>query len=186
MGWIEAKKRYDDGITLADQKTEDLVARRVLKGMGFVQRQLPDLERVLDIPIDRDQAVWPRVEAALYALALRSDRSGIFGSGRAQPGMFVIDVRETEAKHKLIKDMEPMFAAHKSKPHPLLLTRVKGLQESLAYFPVGVGDFDFMNAFLQPPFSVIARFGDWWIVVQETTHFIRQCGPYRLGPGATT
>lgn len=184
MGWLEARRRYTEGETLATQAVEDLVARRVLRGMGFVGRQVPELEKALGIKSDFNTALWPRTYQLLRSMGGHSGKSWIFGFDRTNPGYFEIDVRETEHHHKNMLDMIPMFIQHKDRPHPLFLTRVKDTQTSLAYYLLR-HDIDCNNtlqinaAWLVPPVQFIAEAGPWWIVVQETEHFISQFGPYQ-------
>ena len=69
MGWQEAQRRYKKRETLADQSTEDKVARRVLRGLGLTAKQLPVLERRLLGSADFDEALWPRTLAVWKQLA---------------------------------------------------------------------------------------------------------------------
>lgn len=182
MGWIEAQQRYKSGETLAEQNVEDLVARRVLRGLGFVARQIGDLEKALGLPSNWDQALWPRTIEVLRVISARTHGPWLFGTDLGHPGLFAIDVREVDPGHKRILELGDMLAVHRDKPHPLFLTRVKGTQVSLAYYPLTADPdegYSRSATWLKPPVRFIAEFGPWWIAVQETEHFIAQFGPYQ-------
>lgn len=188
MSWQEAKKRYENGDTLAKQQTEDLVARRVLRGLGFVERQLFDIEKALDLRDRGDMALWPRTfDVMQLMLARRGWLGEIFGTIGKTEATYSVEVQESDPQHKPILELLPLFAAHKNAPHPMYMTRVKGTKLSLTYYlvsamfygPEGSREAD-MYALLTPPVNVIAAAGiHWWLVAQETEHFISQFGPFK-------
>ena len=73
MGWQEARAKHKLSGPLNDQKVEDLVARRVLRGLGYVAKQLPELERALGFRDTWDDPMWPRVRKVLGAVAWASN-----------------------------------------------------------------------------------------------------------------
>jgi len=160
MGWLEAREHYKTGETLAGQNVEDLVARRVLRGLGLVSRQVPEIERALHIKGDTyDQPLWLRTRTILQAITTQSDRQWVFGVDEDTPGLFRIDVRETDPHHKEILELSDMLCeAHT--PYPLFLTRVKNTQVSLAYFLMRHEDTDnhklhITASWLKPPVQFI-------------------------------
>lgn len=180
MGWQEAKKRYDLGETAASQKVEDLVARRVIRGMGGVERQLPQFERSYGL-YNPDSALWPRTFAVLQAA---HPWPGFFGA----PGSAALwepQVIEVDAHHKAIMEYAESFSSLTKPPYPVFFTRVKDTQISLVYYLVrhdltGAHSTHVTSRWLIPPVQFIASIEPWWLAVQETEHFIRQFGTYQL------
>ena len=187
MGWMEAQARYKDGSTLASQRVEDLIARRVLRGMGFVERQLDALERALHIKKDYDAALWPRTEAVLRTCAFRE--SMFLGPSANEPGWFTIDTREVNADHKEILTLVPELEECVKPPYPLFFTRVKNTQQARAYYllrnesdPHGIVPARLYREhahWVQPPVSFLASVGPWWLTVQEIEHFVSQLPLYK-------
>lgn len=180
MGWREAGARYADGSTLATRPVEDVVARRVLDGMGFKQKDLPSLERALGITPDFDVAAWPRTHAVLRGMAALSG-CRLIGAQKGL-GMYEIEVLEVGGKHAEIMAMLDMLDLHMAPPHPLMLTRVKDSPLSLAYFVLNKlgtsADISMSSGIVTAPVNIIAETRNWWVACQETSHFIRQFGPY--------
>ena len=182
MGWREVQLRYSSGKTMATQATEDLVARRVLQGLGYTAKELGMLEKRLHTKYVPDAAMWPRVLEALRSLCSFSRRQYLFGLDDENPGMFAIDVREVDSTHTEILEMRDFFENHVSAPHPLFLTRVKDTKISRAYYLLRNedGEGDMYVPWLSPPVAFIGQAGPWWIACQETSHFIQQLGPFTL------
>lgn len=180
MGWQEARDKHRAGGSLNALASEDLIARRVLKGMGLVQARLYDVEHALHIRDTSNTPLWERTLEVFRQVALRS---GIrkFGYDRTNPGMFEIELKEVGPHHKEIMELVPLFEALTTPPYPLFLTRLKGTQQSWAYFVLERdGDGSVTVPWLQPPFTVIKELeSGFWLAVQETEKFIAQFGPYQ-------
>jgi hypothetical protein len=166
MGWKEAQKRYKQRETLTDQKAEDLVARRVLRGLGLQEKWLARAERLIRGEVLQDEALWPRT---LWLL-----KRGLVLAGQLRLSKVPIDVFWARKDHKdILERLElgqdgPIYG-------PIILTRVRSTTTSLAY---SVWPRDEVGK-LVPPYSVIAEtIGGEHIAVQETEHFITQFGPY--------
>jgi len=170
MGWKEAQERYRKLETLTEQTVEDLVARRVLRGLGLVARQLPQIEKVLFADPQYDTALWPRAKRLLeYAWA----RNGYLGALKWRT-----EVYETNVDHKDIMDrLEPGLSELAVQDYrfvraarPLFLTRMKNTTDSFAYslwFPLELEQ-------LEPPYTVLRKEHGILIVLQETERFVSQ------------
>ena len=178
MGWQEARQRYRDGSTLNDQKTEDLVARRVLKGLGLVERQIGLIEYRLFGEATQDTALWPRTYAVLRAMAAASGSPRTFGFDRKDPGEFEIEVREVGQHHEEILEMLPLLEQHVERPHPVFLTRVRDTVVSRAYLLVDPSEIETKH-WTRPPINFLAEAGRWWLACIDTERFIAAFGPYR-------
>lgn len=164
MGWTEARKRYLEGATTVKQTTEDLVARRVLKGMGLVDKRLPAIEKQLFGEVRYDDALWVRT---LSVFQYHLHRKGL---------NYVIDVYDTEPGHKSI--LERINGVPNEAVNDIvLLTRVKSTTLSWMYRVVSPCN---IGSSMQPPFLVIAESGDKWIVTQETELWVKQHGEFTL------
>ena len=178
MGWQEARQRYRDGSTLNDQKTEDLVARRVLKGLGLVERQVGLIEYRLFGGATQDTALWPRTYAILRAMAAAAGSPRTFGFDQKEPGEFLIEVREVGQHHEEILEMVELLGDVMDRPYPVFLTRVRDTTISRAYSLIDPEDIG-IQCWTRPPINFIAEAGAWWIACVDTERFIEAFGPYR-------
>lgn len=181
MGWQEANQKYEDELRLTTCKTEDLIARRVMRGLGYAMPRLKDLERALSLPSDFDRPSWDRVEAVLRAMAMRSGKGWVLGDSRDFPGHFRLETLDADKNRRAIKDLAPVLDASVAPPLPLYFTRITGTLLSKAYFLVG-HEFAADTAWLKPPFTVLSEHGQHWLVEQDTEAFVAQFGPYTFGP----
>ena len=179
MGWQEAKKRYRDGLTTTAQSTEDLVARRVLKGLGLVERQVYQAERALFGDVCPDDALWPRTYTVMRAMMARAGYRGFFGIDNKNPGEFHIEVKDVSPDSSEIKEMAGILGDCTMKPFPLIMTRVKGTNTSRTYALVDPEKIP-RTIWVKPPISFLAPAGDWWIAVSDTEEFIKRFGPFQL------
>lgn len=177
MGWKEARNRYANLTVLSDQKVEDLVARRVLRGLGLTEKQIWDAERVVFGFVKDDKALWVRTFELLKA---------VWKSQAIWGGELNIEVISS-TNHKDVLDRIVEIANSGITP-PVFMTRTKGSGISLTYdyFQVGFGTDEHE---LQPPYTVLAEVmipgsGEdkvqqrCRIVVQDTELFVSQFGPY--------
>jgi len=160
MGWQEARKRYQEAETTTDQKIEDLVARRVLRGLGLVQRNLPTIERMCYDESYPDEAIWVRTERIVKRV----------GQLKGFPVNFDYVLCETTPAHKEPFERLEMFDGKRGL-RPVILTRLKGSTQSLAY---SVWWDNELTAFLDPPYTVLKRQGECLIAVQDTEKFFAQ------------
>ena len=167
MGWKTVQDQYRQQKTLASQPVEDLVARRVLRGLGLVQRQLPQAERAILGHVDTNISLWDRVKPIWKYL----DRNMIGIAAKLD-----IEVVESKPDHKDIIERFEIALTADLKCLPLFLTRVKNTKISLAY---SAWDHDDAHM-LKPPYNIIAAVNNYRITVQATAPFVEQFGPYDL------
>ena len=173
MGWLEAQERYHQGRTPTDQAVEDLVARRVLRGLGFVQKNLPRMERAIFGDADFDEAVWPRT-LKLLKYALTTEGHARYAEEH------VIECYEAKGSdHKDILERLSEVSPHKI-TEPVFMTRIKDTMTSMTY---SIWDREAFPDFIQPPFSAIVEIPGMtesgtttcnFVIVQETEHFVKQ------------
>lgn len=186
MGWQEARKKHKASGSVNSQGAEDLVARRVLRGLGYVQKDLPALERAYRFRDTWDDPLWARVRRVMDPVMRES---GVKLCAGSCPGLYDIEVREVTNDHasaeKLFKELIDDCRLG-DPPLPLFLTRVKGTTVSRAYFPVYYGQelagctCHVDSGLWKPPFTVVSRLTDTlWLMCQDTEHFVAQLGPYK-------
>lgn len=176
MGWKEAQERYHQGRTLTDQSVEDLVARRVLRGLGLTDKGLPRVERAIFGNVDYDEALWPRT-LKMLKYALQTEHWGWYAASR--------EFECYEAKGGDHKDILERLADLPAGEviRPVFMTRLKGTTTSMTY---SVWCKDSLHV-LATPFSAISemqvpedtqtgvsKLRRVVVVVQETAHFVKQ------------
>jgi len=150
------------------------VARRVLRGLGLVQRQLPYIERLLfSCEPDFDEALWPRVRRAWDQLLVNTANSRYFRLHQVE----VLEIPKKD-KHKDVLDRFELIDSD-TWPKPVFMTRIRGTTQSITYSAQsseGLGE----NT---PPFWVVALVNGLFIVTQDTTQYVERLGPYNVGSG---
>ena len=130
MGWREIQTFYREGNSPNKQKVEDLVARRVLNGLGLIERDLFKVEKELGIKTDFDMPLWPRVKDVLNAVS-----AGMFSDSDPFRREYTLDCRDTDPKHKPILDHldEIEAVANTSRRGCIVMCRVDDRREAVAY-----------------------------------------------------
>ena len=166
MGHLEAQERYRQGKTLTDQTVEDLVARRVLRGLGLVQKHLPAVEKIIFGEADYDEAIWPRT--------LKLMKHAFHVEGHAYYiERHVFECYEASGKHNDILERLNMVPPGELEL-PVFMTRIKNTQTSVTYSTWKPAVLDLVT-----PFSAIAEIGKntenhVYVIVQETEHYVKQ------------
>jgi len=169
MGYLEAQNRYKEKRGLAKQSVEDLVARRVLRGLGVVQKDVPRLDKDLFGDHDYDEALWPCVLRMWKYIMERTHNAAFFKAHQ----ILVLEVGE---KHKEVLDRLDTIQ-YEDIVTPVILTRIRGSKISMAYLcrrPEDVG-------MLTPPYKVIKEVNGFHLTMVETEAYIKSLGPFDLG-----
>ena len=170
MGWLAAQRAHKRSRNPVKQSTEDLIARRVLNGMGYVESDLYALEEAVDKPTPDEATLWQRVKAILEISSTAYGK--MFGARR----LFTF-YTHTLKKAKPETLFDPILLDEP--PYPVILTRVGDTRDSYAFFPVVVRSNDSVLSittleWLKPPYSIVAEIGKWSICSQPIAHFIAQ------------
>lgn len=168
MGWKEARSRYTTLSTLSEQKVEDLVARRVLRGLGLTEKLIWDAERAVFGQVKDDQALWVRTKELLKAV-WHSEAKGL---------KLNIEVCWVKPDYKDV--LERMAEIEEQDlASTIFMTRTKGAEQSITF--VNMRDMDMIDL-LTPPYNVLRKKAqqedNTLTITQETEHFIAQFGPY--------
>ena len=168
MGWKEAQRRYKKHETLADQSTEDRVARRVLRGLGLKAKQLPAVERSLLGDADFDEALWPRV------LAVWKRLDPVFHRARM---IEVIKLDSRRGINEVLERMDEVEADDGVKPVFMTIADTVKAGSGWAYIPVH--KYSDMGS-VKPPFKALAEFNGMYLVLQDIEQYVASHGPYNL------
>jgi hypothetical protein len=171
--WEVQKQLYREQGRTEDQAHEDLIARRVLRGMGArnAQRDICVMEQRVLGEVNREQPLWPRTKLLFTTLLQRIPlRAQLVRSW---------DIQAMQVKnHTDAVERMTICERYATGDVPLLFTRVGNSKISRVYVIWSEG---FLNS-LTPPFEVVRAdlACDLRLVVQETTEFVRSLGPYPL------
>jgi len=163
MGWQEVKEKYGEHRTFTNQKAEDLVARRVLRGLGLVQRQASSVMRMLGAYSD-DESLWDQTKFILKFTL------------RHSPGLRRYankwDIEVVPPNLKEIQGRVDAFDWNELGPLPLFLGRDGDKARAFALWRAD--EF----ALLTPPYTVTSDHSGLFLTVQEAEPFFAQFGPY--------
>mgnify|MGYP000400755196 CR=1 FL=1 len=168
MGWVEQRNQYKKGNTLSGQEVEDLVARRVLRGLGLVQKDLIRVERHLFGEVDCDTPIWPRV-LAVWKRLLYTKNNRYFD-------VTTVEVVPYDKRRKYaciterIEDIDPDDI-----PRPVFFTRID--KTGIAFIPMKPRD---VGAGMKPPYKVVEEVNGMHLAVQEIEAYVSGLGPYGI------
>lgn len=170
--WLKRAARYDDGSRQADQKCEDLVARRVLAGLGCTEKGLRDLEWRLDIPYDGTNPLMDRTRSVLDVVS-----GGMFvpESPNYRMGLFV---RNGDKRHGVVLDRMPELveSAATTPDGIIVLARVGDTRTAWGYAIMPDG---FLPPWiLQPPSVILAKDSGYVVWYREVTDLVHDMAEY--------
>lgn len=178
MGWKEAKSQYKKGRMLTGQGSEDIIARRVLRGLGFVQKDIYSLEHALFSEVYENDTLWARTQKVLKALYTRNGLGHLYRTWYIEATDDSLDGKDTKHRLSVANEMEPAT-------QPVVFCRIKNSKTALVYTLVDSNDITEYT----PPYRVIGLVSDdesqqdahpRLILTQEAEHFIAQFGPYKV------
>lgn len=169
MGWKEAQARRK-ATSLTPPNDEDLIGRRVLNGLGLVERQVfPICKRIFGSDVNYEEGTW----------AL-SKKLFLYARGRVSCHPFRTDKIRIEA-HTISKPDEIIERFEMWDPGkldaPVFMVRLKNTKQSQTF---SIWDVSEIGSMLQPPYKAIAAIchNGYHVAVQDTAHFVAQFGPY--------
>ena len=168
MGWKEAQEQRK-ATSLNQPKDEDLVGRRVLNGLGLVERQLLPVCRRIFGGIDPCEGTWPLTKR-LLEYAWRD--KGLYITRLA------VEVHTITSNKDVHERLSFMDIPYPDNIRPCIMTRLKSSKQSLTYT---VWHADEIGGYLTPPYNVLwglGTDGKYHTAVQDTAHFVEQYGPY--------
>ena len=169
MGWLEVKDRYQQQGNPEAQKVEDPVARRVLQGLGFVERQLRQLEYLNIGQVGQDLPLWERVKPLMCMAFNNTSAANVLT-------ICHYDVFK-------IRNDKDVIERLKEDPRPIVETGVRPV------IFAKVGDTSFCNAYalwrrdeigeyVHPPYAALCEINNSLLIMQDLKWFVEQYGPY--------
>jgi hypothetical protein len=171
MGWQEAVAAHKRSGNVNNINAENLVARRVLRGLGLSEAKLFKAEWRLGITDAENDTLWQRTRRVLER-AVPYHASNI-------PQWYWHTVAPKADIHtvKTHKEAVDIISEHAHKGEGvLLLTVMEKAKASYAYVLRHPGA-DIVGNFT-PPFTVVGKVDKLWIICQETEQHVAQFGPY--------
>jgi hypothetical protein len=172
--WRERRAFYLQQGRGDEQKHEDMLAGRILRGLGITspQRHICHIEQRVLGYVRKDQPMWPRARDIFVRLLAH-------GPYRDWAEWWQIaavpEVKEhAEALERLTEtDWRSLVGMR-----PLLFARVHNTCNCYTYTTYRMEEL----SRLHPPFTVHPDPGypEWLTIRQEVAHFVQQFGPYRL------
>jgi len=157
--------------SLTPPNDEDLIGRRVLNGLGLVERQLlPVCRKIFGRDVSYEEGTWALTRRLLlYAWANLNMHAG--------PRFdFRIEAYTVKKDAEILERFELWDPDDKQRP--IYMVRLKDTKQSLTYSLWEQAD---IGLTLKPPYKVIEEYtmGDGYqIAVQDTKHFVAQFAPY--------
>ena len=175
MSWEEARRAYQQPGRQNSQADEDLIARRIIKGLGFSMTSsvVCRLEQGLLGGQYSDDPMFDRARALFkHILATYADHDGHLA--RRWNIQVLTAVSQAVLLDK-VYDQVHLSTAFKNGEWPLIFGRVEQSNIGQAFTPWYAEEL----VSLVPPFDVLELQGSGYrLVRQEATHFVAQFGPY--------
>ena len=145
--WRERIRRHQESGSVNSIRTEDIIARRVLKGLGITQKSLYKAEISHGIDIDQDETLWHRVKHIIDAISYYNTCSS---------GNINIIVREIKPNNKFIEsNMDFIEMLLKDKPVIIFLCLISGTKNTIAYICTKSEEYT-QNWIMRPGATIVA------------------------------
>lgn len=163
--WLKRSGLYRGGGRGASQNCEDLVARRILSGLGVTEKAASKLEAYFELEYDGSMPLFDRA-ARIVEHASRGEVA------RRDALKYGMQCRDGDANHAIVTgNLDELVAAADAHPNGLLLfARVGSAKNALCY--VVVQDGEYPSWLLQPPSVFLARHGGHAIWYREVTDLV--------------
>ena len=164
--WKDRAALYKDGSRLCSQNNEDMIARKILRGLGYTEKGINKLESALELAYDPAKPLFDRVKTCLEIVS-----RGMFSSDRAHR-RFALTTRDTDDTHSMIiRHMDEWIQmAEPEKEGVVVMSRVGKDRRAWGYvimretlLPVWI---------LQHPAVLIRRADGWWVWYREVTDLV--------------
>jgi len=154
--WNKIKQRYNNGESLANHNTEDMVGRRIIKAMGITQIRLPYLEKELFGEV-YTEPLWCRARRFLYEVSRDTSLIKIKS----------VDVLEDFANLKRTEER----ILENPKISPIYFVRVKNTKVVFAMFAL---EKNLVTSELILPFTVLHEKEGYWLCRQKILLFLQK------------
>ena len=174
--WEAQQRHYQALGRLADKAGEDLIGRRIVRGLGFTraEKTIYELERRILGGTNGEAPLCERAIRVFKRLLWRDPRWSHLFSDSGNGWCWDTEVR-------LVRNIDEITDRYESQAYeglPVIFTHYAASKTSRAYSCWPAADLQL----LKPPFMVVqCELSDpqWRVVEQETVAFVAQFGPYQ-------
>jgi hypothetical protein len=171
--WEVQRQLYRAQDRVGDQSHEDMIARRVLRGMGAVnaQRDVAQMEYKVFGIVDATQPLWVRTHKLFTTLLARMPQhAGLARSWSVQ----AMQVKN----HADAVDRMTVADKYAQGDEPLVFARLGVTKVIIAYLTWPADELKDLS----PPFEVVSAelVSELRLVAQDATRFVQSLGPYPL------
>lgn len=165
-GWKDRAALYRAGSRLCSQNNEDLIARKILRGLGYTEKGINKLEASLEVPYDSSKPLFDRVRNCLEIVS-----NGMFSPDR-DGRRYALTTRDTDETHAMVvKHMDEWLQiAEPEKDGLVIMSRVGKDRRAWAY---AIMREDTLPPWiLQHPSVLIWRDDGWWVWYRDASDMI--------------
>jgi len=155
-----------------DQAYEDMLGRRILKGLGCSEKQIYQLERYVFAQDSGEDPLWHRSSRLFLALLARRPQ----WSHLAQ--QWYLEARKVgKNKDKEAVELLEQFGAGSKQPVVFTVPKANADRVCTAF---ALWPMETPMETLNPPYRVVTHIAElnMAVVAQEASHFVAQFGPY--------
>lgn len=155
-----------------DQAFEDMLGRRILKGLGCSEKQIYQLERFVFAQDSGEDPLWHRASKLFLALLARQPQWSYLAQQWYLEAMKVGKNKDKEAVELL-----EQFGGGMKKPVVFTVPKANADRVCTAF---SLWPLDSELVLLNPPYRVVTHIAELElaVVAQEAAHFVTQFGPY--------
>ena len=168
--WKRQLRAYKERGRPADKRHEDLLAVRMLRGLGIAQpvKGIYEAEKIVWGETRGERPLWDRATAVLLHKLKATRANNLF------PHKWDIQAFKIKNSHEAI---ERLAAIELDARIPVLFCRIRDTIACNAYMLIGREQL----GLFKPPFAVPAEVQSYFVLQQPVDRFVDQFGPYDWG-----
>lgn len=164
--WKARAALYEGGSRLCSQNNEDMLARKILRGLGYTEKGIGRLESALELAYDPAKPLFDRVRTCLEIVS-----RGMFSQDRSHR-RFALTTMDTDDTHSMIvRHMDEWIQmAEPERDGVIVLSRVGRERRAWGY---AIMRETLLPAWiLQHPAVLIRRSDGWWVWYRDVTDLV--------------
>jgi len=167
--WETRQAFYKSHKSLGTQSFEDMLARRVIRGLGYgTAKAITRAEQEVLGYVNNEQPLWHRARAVYRNCIHSCDNAAMLHN-------MLLDAVEVKNDAEALERVD-LVDTETSQIKPVLFTRIKGSKNCYAYTFWKIDELVLLTA----PYTVLPGGDEPYLLFtrQELTHFIKQFAPY--------
>lgn len=163
MNWEERRKKYQKLLALGGENDENLIARHILNGLGFREKDITELEKQFLCETFLTLPLWDRVKSVLVAICRTQAQKTHNMNSRLIHTKEQLEVVPYSLKTKdaPIFDRISIWAQSSNEItlRPFLFVRVPQTKTAVVYYPFNADEINryLVENVLRPPFKIIKK-----------------------------